>query len=100
MDEENESSKAAGAEKSNLEENKNDNSSVHDGGVLDDGGGERKESGIESLHEPKVEISVSETLAHPTVHSSVQQIESDVQSKFDTDSSSAHQLSGTVSNFV
>ncbi|XP_009790361.1 putative WRKY transcription factor 32 [Nicotiana tabacum] len=92
MDEENESSKAAGAEKSNLEENKNDNSSVHDGGVLDDGGGERKESGIESLRELKVEISVSENLA-PTAHSSVQQIESDVQSKFDTDSSSSHQLS-------
>ncbi|MCD7451256.1 hypothetical protein HAX54_010470 [Datura stramonium] len=99
MDDENERSKAAGAENSNPEEdkygNENENYSVHDDEVVDCGSGgcERREvSGAVSLRESKVEDLISETLAPPTVHSSVQ-IETDTQSEFDTDSSPSHQLS-------
>ncbi|KAJ8527066.1 hypothetical protein K7X08_029543 [Anisodus acutangulus] len=98
MDDDNKSSKSAGAENSVPEEDKNENSSVHNDGVLDGGSGSgrgfdrREVSGAESLQEPNTENLISETLACTTVHSSVQ-IETDAQSKFDTDYSPSHQLS-------
>ncbi|XP_055822918.1 probable WRKY transcription factor 32 [Solanum dulcamara] len=91
MDDENESSKSAGAKNSNPEEEENRSkienfSDDKDDGVLDDN------SVAENLRESKEEALISETLVHPTVQSSVQ-IETDSQSEFDTEFSPSYQLS-------